>query len=67
LVDLTCDGRKFIAQLFADHVDDLEAISTGITQEERQVLYKALKKIGFAAKAATPSLQGHGGRVPEIG
>jgi MarR family 2-MHQ and catechol resistance regulon transcriptional repressor len=56
LVDLTCDGRRFIAQLFADHVNDLEAISTEITQEERQVLYKALKKIGFAAKAATPAL-----------
>lgn len=67
LVDLTCDGRKFIAQLFTDHVNDLEAISTEITQEERQVLYKALKKIGFAAKAATPPLPGHGGRVPEIG
>jgi hypothetical protein len=37
-------------------VNDLEAISTEITQEERQVLYKALKKIGFAAKAATPAL-----------
>jgi MarR family 2-MHQ and catechol resistance regulon transcriptional repressor len=67
LVDLTCDGRKFIAQLFADHVNDLEAISTGITQEERQVLYKALKKIGFAAKAAISPLPGQGGRAPEIG
>lgn len=56
LVDLTCDGRRFIARLFAEHIDDLEAISTEISQEERWILYRALKKIGFAAKAATPAL-----------
>jgi MarR family 2-MHQ and catechol resistance regulon transcriptional repressor len=63
LVDLTCDGRRFIEELFAQHVDDLESISTGISQEERKVLYVALKKIGFAAQAATPPLPGHGGKV----
>ena len=63
LVDLTCDGRRFIAELFAQHVDDLESISTDISQEERKVLYVALKKIGFAARAATPPLPGHGGKV----
>jgi MarR family 2-MHQ and catechol resistance regulon transcriptional repressor len=63
LVDLTCDGRRFIEELFAQHVDDLESISTGISQEERRVLYVALKKIGFAAQAATPPLPGHGGKV----
>lgn len=63
LVDLTCDGRRFIAELFAQHVNDLEAISMEISQEERKVLYSALKKIGFAAQAATPPLPGHGGKV----
>lgn len=63
LVDLTCDGRRFIAELFAQHVDDLENISAGISQDERKVLYLALKKIGFAAQAATPPLPGHGGKV----
>ena len=63
LVDLTCDGRRFIEELFAQHVDDLESISTGISQEERKVLYVALKKIGFAAQAATPPLPSHGGKV----
>jgi len=63
LVDLTCDGRRFIEELFAQHVDDLENVSTGISQEERRVLYVALKKIGFAAQAATPPLPGHGGKV----
>lgn len=63
LVDLTCDGRRFIEELFAQHVDDLESISTDISPEERKVLYVALKKIGFAAQAATPPLPGHGGKV----
>jgi MarR family 2-MHQ and catechol resistance regulon transcriptional repressor len=65
LVDLTCEGKRFIAELFAQHVNDLEAISTGISQKERQVLYTTLKKIGFAAKAATPPLPGHGSKVGE--
>ena len=63
LVDLTGDGRLFITQLFAQHVNDLEAISTDISQEERKVLYSALKKIGLAAQASTPPLPGHGGKV----
>jgi MarR family 2-MHQ and catechol resistance regulon transcriptional repressor len=63
LVNLTCEGRSFIAELFEQHVHDLETISTGITQQERHVLYAALKKIGFAAKAATPPLPGHEARA----
>jgi MarR family transcriptional regulator, 2-MHQ and catechol-resistance regulon repressor len=66
LVDLTCDGRSFIAELFAQHVKDLEAITVDISQEERRVLYMALKKIGFAAQAATPSLPSHGSKVAEV-
>ena len=56
LVTLTCEGRRFASRLFADHVDDLEAISGEISQEERRVLYTALKKIGLAARAATSTL-----------
>ncbi len=59
LVSLTCEGRQFITRLFEKHTSDLEAISTEFSQEERQVLYAAFKKIGFAAKAATPPLPGH--------
>jgi len=67
LVDLTCQGRQFIAELFAQHVDDLEMISADISQGERLVLYTALKKIGFAAKAATPPLPGHGSKAAQAG
>ena len=59
LVSLTCEGRSFIANLFEKHSHDLEAISQGFSQDERQVLYAAFKKIGFAAKAATPPLPSH--------
>jgi MarR family transcriptional regulator, 2-MHQ and catechol-resistance regulon repressor len=59
MVGLTCQGREFIENLYAKHLDDMEAIAQDISQEERQVLYAALKKIGFAAKAATPPLPSH--------
>jgi MarR family 2-MHQ and catechol resistance regulon transcriptional repressor len=65
LVGLTCEGRSFITHLFEKHASDLEAISTDFSQPERQVLYAALKKIGFAAKLATPSLPGHAARTLE--
>jgi MarR family 2-MHQ and catechol resistance regulon transcriptional repressor len=65
LVDLTCEGRQFITRLFAKHATDLEAISTDLSQQERQFLYAALKKIGFAAKAATPALPAHATKTPE--
>lgn len=65
LVGLTREGRSFISQLYAQHADDLEAISTEFSQEERRMLYAALKKIGFAAKAATPPLPGHAAKAIE--
>jgi len=66
LVDLTCEGRKFIAGIFDKHVNDLEAISTDLSQQERHLLYAALKKIGFAAKAATPPPPGHAAKAAEV-
>jgi MarR family 2-MHQ and catechol resistance regulon transcriptional repressor len=62
LVGLTCEGRGFIGGIFEKHVNDLEAITTGFSLEERRVLYTALKEIGLAAKAATPPLPGHATR-----
>jgi MarR family 2-MHQ and catechol resistance regulon transcriptional repressor len=64
-VALTCEGGRFIGDLYAKHVNDLEAISTEFSQEERKALYAAFKKIGFAAKAATPALPGHAPRPIE--
>jgi MarR family 2-MHQ and catechol resistance regulon transcriptional repressor len=57
LVGLTCEGKRFIAGLFEQHVEDLERVSQGLTAEERRDMYSGLKKIGLAAKAATSALQ----------
>ena len=56
LVGLTCEGRKFIAAIYEQHVEDLERISVDVSPEERKQLYVGLKKIGLAAKAVTPQL-----------
>jgi MarR family 2-MHQ and catechol resistance regulon transcriptional repressor len=60
LVGLTCEGNSFISALYAQHVEDLERIFADLTGRDREVLYSGLKKIGLAAKAATPALPGHG-------
>ncbi len=65
LVGLTCEGKAFISSMFEKHAENLEAISAEFSQEERQILYAAFKKIGFAAKAATPALPGHAPRQIE--
>jgi len=55
LVELTCEGRKFIEEIYARHEKDLEAIATDLSEAERRTLYEGLKKIGLAAQAAEPT------------
>jgi MarR family 2-MHQ and catechol resistance regulon transcriptional repressor len=57
LVELTCEGNRFISRLYGQHVEDLERVFQELSQNEREVLYTGLKKIGMAAKAMTPALQ----------
>lgn len=64
LIALTCEGRRFIQDLFAKHLEDMEALAKDISQEERRVLYAAVKKIGFAARAATPKIASHAVKLP---
>ena len=52
-VNLTCDGRAFILQVYAQHERDLEVVMSDICVEERARLRAALKSIGLAAKAKT--------------
>jgi MarR family transcriptional regulator, 2-MHQ and catechol-resistance regulon repressor len=66
LVALTCEGRKFIAAIYEQHVDDLERISAEVSQEEREQMYRGLKTIGLAAKAATSPLLAHSAKNTEI-
>ena len=67
LVGLTCEGKRFIADLYAQHVEDLERVSQELTEEERKHLFTGLKKLGLAAKAATPALHTLKFSEPEAG
>jgi MarR family 2-MHQ and catechol resistance regulon transcriptional repressor len=55
LIELTCEGRAFSTRLYAHHVDDLEAITADLSAADRRTLYEGLKKMGLAARAATPA------------
>jgi MarR family transcriptional regulator, 2-MHQ and catechol-resistance regulon repressor len=54
-VELTDCGKAFIEEIYARHVKDLEAVTGGLCEEERRVIYEGLKKIGLAAKDAVPT------------
>src|SRR5271168_1191058 len=55
LVGLTDCGKAFIAEIYARHEKDLEAVIGELHDEERRVIYEGLKKIGLAAKTAVPT------------
>jgi MarR family transcriptional regulator, 2-MHQ and catechol-resistance regulon repressor len=55
LVELTDCGKAFIEEIYARHEKDLEAVISGLCDEERRVIYEGLKKIGLAAKIAVPT------------
>src|SRR6201996_3536631 len=55
LIELTCDGKKFIEEIYARHEKDLESITSGLSDEERRTLYDGLKKVGFAAQHSAPT------------
>jgi MarR family transcriptional regulator, 2-MHQ and catechol-resistance regulon repressor len=54
IVELTPAGTQFITEVYAQHVKDLEFVTTELTCEERRTLHTGLKKLGLAAKAAIP-------------
>jgi MarR family transcriptional regulator, 2-MHQ and catechol-resistance regulon repressor len=55
LVELTCDGKSFIEEIYARHEKDLERVTSGLSDAERRTLYEGLKKIGLAAQVAVPT------------
>ncbi len=55
MVALTREGEACISRLYAQHEQDLEAVAGKLTAAERKNLYDALKKLGLAAKDATPA------------
>ena len=55
IVALTREGREFISDLYARHVQDIETVTDVLTQRERDQLRSLLKKMGKAAEAARES------------
>src|ERR1700688_3377549 len=49
VVDLTAQGKRLAASCFERHVEDLEALMCALSQEEKEQLYKSLKKLGLLA------------------
>lgn len=50
MVHLTKAGRKLITRVYAEHADDMEMLaSASLTKEERKMLIRLLKKIGYEA------------------
>ena len=50
IVGLTAAGRARISEIFAEHVEALEAACSGLNKAEREVLIALLKKLGLAAE-----------------
>jgi len=52
IVALTRDGQAFISELYARHAQDIEAVTSVLTQREQDQLRSLLKKLGVSAKSA---------------
>jgi len=49
VIELTAQGRRLAASCFERHAKDLEALMSTLSQEEKEELYKSLKKLGLLA------------------
>ena len=59
IVRLTPAGRAHISEVFAQHVDALEAASSGLTKTERKSLIELLKKLGLTAEEISEATRNH--------
>ena len=48
---LTAEGKRLAAESFEKHARDLEALMAVLSNKEKQLLYKTLKKLGLQAAA----------------
>jgi MarR family 2-MHQ and catechol resistance regulon transcriptional repressor len=53
IVVLTNQGRTFISELYARHAQDIEAVTSILTQSEKNQLRVLLKRLGMAAQVAS--------------
>jgi MarR family 2-MHQ and catechol resistance regulon transcriptional repressor len=49
VVELTAQGKRLAASCFERHANDLEALLSALSQEEKEQLYESLKKLGLLA------------------
>ncbi|HEY4842845.1 MAG TPA: MarR family transcriptional regulator [Terriglobales bacterium] len=49
VVELTARGKRLAASCFERHANDLEALMSALSQEEKEQLYESLKKLGLLA------------------
>ena len=49
VVELTAQGKRLAASCFQRHANDLEALLSALSQEEKKQLYESLKKLGLLA------------------
>ena len=49
VVHLTSEGKRLAASSFERHVKDLEALMSPLSEEEKEQLYRPLKKLGLLA------------------
>jgi len=54
IVELTAKGQKLISKLFSAHAQEMEALASVLSAEERSALVESLKKLG---KHAAQDLQ----------
>ena len=48
-MELTARGKRLAASSFERHVKDLEALMSPLSEEEKEQLYRPLKKLGLLA------------------
>jgi MarR family 2-MHQ and catechol resistance regulon transcriptional repressor len=49
---LTAEGKRLATESFKKHARDLEALMAVLSDKEKELLYKTLKKLGLQAAAA---------------
>jgi len=49
VVELTAQGKRLAASSFERHAKDLEALMSGLSEKEKEQVYRLLKKVGLLA------------------
>ena len=58
VVELTAKGKRLASSSFDRHAKDLDALMSALSEEEKEQIYRPLKKLGLAAAAKLAQQQG---------